>query len=119
MPWQWEFLSNEPSDLYRIKLNIVWGPSDIAKGKCNGSSVTMNLIGEISDEQIEENKAAHWPYGECRKESTGKKFVPYTNSCYEASREMSTLRKYKILARYENVSWTDLARKPRHDIHQS
>lgn len=105
MPWQWEILSNEPSNLYRIKLNMIWGPSDTAKGKCSGSSISMNLIGEISDEQIKVSKQTDWPYGQCRKESTGKKFIPYTSSCYEASREMSTLRKYKIFTQYENVSF--------------
>ncbi|XP_014475055.1 PREDICTED: uncharacterized protein LOC106744646 [Dinoponera quadriceps] len=103
MPWQWEFLSNEPSDLSRIKLNIVWGPSDTAKGRCSGSSVTMNLVGEVSREQIEESRKMNGPYGECKKESEGKNFVPYTNSCYEVSRELSTLRKYKIVAHYENL----------------
>lgn len=102
-PWQWEFLSNEPSDESQVKLNIIWGPSDTVRGKCAGSSVSMDLLGEISSEQLEESKTANWPYGECRKESAGKKFVPYTNSCYEASRELSTLRRYKILARYENL----------------
>lgn len=104
MPWQWEFLSSEPSDSSRIKLNIVWGPSDTAKGKCVGSSVSMDLLGEVSDEQLKESESANWPYGECRRESAGKKFVPYTNSCYEASKELSTLRRYKIVAQYKNVS---------------
>lgn len=107
MPWQWEFLSNEPSDSSRIKLNIIWGLSDSVKGKCSGSSISINLIGEISSKQLEESREANWPYGECKKESIGKKFVPYTRSCYEASRELSTLRKYTILARSENVSEKD------------
>ncbi|XP_011266190.1 uncharacterized protein LOC105257329 [Camponotus floridanus] len=103
IPWQWEFLSDKPSDLYRIKLNLIWGLSDSMKGKCNGSSISINLIGEISDKQLEKSKEANWPYGECKKESIGKKFIPYTNSCYEASRELSTLRKYTISAHYENL----------------
>ncbi|XP_032680145.1 uncharacterized protein LOC116848315 [Odontomachus brunneus] len=103
MPWQWEFLSNEPSDLSRIKLNIVWGLSDTAKGRCSGSSITMSLIGEVSSDQLEESRKMHGLYDECKKESMGKHFIPYTNSCYEVSRELSTLRKYKIVARYENL----------------
>ncbi|XP_050462195.1 uncharacterized protein LOC126857111 [Cataglyphis hispanica] len=103
VPWQWEFLSKEPSDSSRIKLNIIWGLSDSVKGKCSGSSISINLIGEISNEQLEQSKEANWPYGECTKESIGKIFVPYTNSCYEASRELSTLRKYTISAHYENL----------------
>ncbi|RLU25125.1 hypothetical protein DMN91_003217 [Ooceraea biroi] len=104
LPWQWmEVLSNEPSDSLQLKLNIAWELSDTAKGKCSGSSILLNLIGEISSEQLEESKRASWPYDECRKESTGKTFVPYTNSCYEVSKELSTLRKYKILGQYENL----------------
>ena len=45
----------------------------------------------------------------CRKESKGKHFTPYSDACYEASRELSTLRKYKILTRHEKVS-VDLMR---------
>jgi len=104
MPWQWEFLSNEPSNSLQLKLNIAWELSDTAKGKCNGSSISMNLIGEISNEQLEESKKRSPPYDECRKESMGKKFVPYTDFCYEVSKELSTLRKYKFLGQYENVS---------------
>ena len=110
MPWQWEILSNEPIESYRIKLNFIWGLSDNAKGKCSGSSLSINLIGEISSKQLEESKRARWPYGECKNESEGKRIVPYTNSCYEVSKEMSTLRKYKILAQYENVSFKDLVK---------
>lgn len=104
MPWQWEFLSNEPSDESRVKLNIIWGPSDTVKGKCAGSSVSVDLLGEVSSKQLEESKTANWPYNDCREESAEKKFVPYTNSCYEASKELSTLRRYTILAQYDNVS---------------
>ncbi|XP_029165191.1 uncharacterized protein LOC114936229 [Nylanderia fulva] len=103
VPWQWEFLSDEPSDSYSVKLNIVWGLSDSAKGKCNGSSILINFIGEISDKQLEESKQENWPYSECKKESSGKKYIPYTKSCYEASKELSTLRRYTILSRYENL----------------
>ncbi|XP_011154887.1 uncharacterized protein LOC105192439 [Harpegnathos saltator] len=102
-PWQWDFLSNEPSDLSRIKLNIAWGPSNTTKGKCHGSSIIMDLIGEVSSEQLEESRQAEGLYGECKKESAGKTFIPYTDSCYEVSRELSTLRRYKIVARYENL----------------
>lgn len=104
MPWQWEILSDEPSDSYHIKLNIAWGPSDTTKGKCSGSSISMNLIGEISTEQLEESKRTIWPYSECKKESAEKRIIPYTNSCYQVSKELSTLRRYKIIAQYENVS---------------
>lgn len=105
MPLQWEILSNEPSDSSRIKLNIVWGLSDTTKGKCSGASISMNLIGEISKEQIEESKRTSWPYSACKKESAGKRNIPYTNSCYTVSKELSTLRTYKIFAKYENVSF--------------
>lgn len=110
MPWQWEILSNEPSDSSRIKVNIVWGLSDSAKGKCSGSSISMNLIGEISSKQLEESKRASWPYDECKKESAGKRIVPYTNSCYEVSKELSTLRRYMIFARNENVSFKNFVK---------
>lgn len=110
MPWQWQILNNEPSDSSRIKLNIVWGLSDNAKGKCNGSSVSINLIGEISEEQFEESKRTDGPYGECKRESARKKIVPYTDSCYEVSKELSTLRRYKIFAQYENVSFKNLVK---------
>lgn len=103
-------MNNEPSDSSRLKLNIVWGPSDTAKGKCNGSSVLINLIGEISEEQLEESKRTNWPYGECKTESARKKIIPYTDSCYEVSKELSTLRRYKIFAQYENVSFKDLVK---------
>lgn len=104
MPWQWEVLSNEPSGPLQLKLNIAWELANSAKGKCSGSAISLNLRGEISSEQHEESKSAIWPYDKCRKESAGKKFVPYTDSCYEVSKELSTLRKYKILGQYENVS---------------
>ncbi|XP_011162482.2 uncharacterized protein LOC105197692 [Solenopsis invicta] len=103
VPWRWEILSNEPSGSPRIKLNIIWGPSDNAKGKCSGSSISMNLIGEISNEQLMESKEANWPYDECQRDSVGKRIVPYTNSCYEVSKELSTLRRYEIIAQYENL----------------
>ncbi|XP_034189310.1 uncharacterized protein LOC117608379 isoform X1 [Osmia lignaria lignaria] len=103
IPWEWDFLSTKPSDPARITMNIVWGLSDSAKGKCSGSSITLNLIGEISKEQLEDAKVAKWPYEECRKQSKGKRFTPYTDACYEASRELSTLRKYQIITEQENV----------------
>lgn len=65
----------------------------------------MNLIGEISNEQLMESKEANWPYDECQRDSVGKRIVPYTNSCYEVSKELSTLRRYEIIAQYENVSF--------------
>lgn len=104
MPWEWEFLSNEPSDLSRIKFNIVWGPSDTVKGRCSGSFISLDLMGEITDNQIEESKKINWSYNKCKNESIGNKFLRFTDSCYETSRELSTLRKYKILAQYANVS---------------
>ncbi|XP_012522846.1 uncharacterized protein LOC105828849 [Monomorium pharaonis] len=103
VPWRWEILSDEPTDSSRIKLNIVWGPSDNTKGRCSGSFISMYLIGEISGEQLMESKRAIWPYSECKRESVGKKVVPYTNSCYEVSKELSTLRRYSITAQYENL----------------
>ena len=65
----------------------------------------MKLDGEVTDKQREESKLDVWPYKECRDASVGKKFVPYTLACYEASREMSTLRKYQIFIHMDKVSW--------------
>lgn len=104
IPWEWDYLSTKPSDPATITLNAVWGLSDTAKGKCSGSSVALKLLGEVSNDQLEEAKQAIWPYEQCREESKGKHFTPYSDACYEASRELSTLRKYKILARHEKVS---------------
>ncbi|XP_043259379.1 uncharacterized protein LOC122401364 [Colletes gigas] len=103
IPWEWDFLSTKPSDSARIVLNAVWGFSNTAKGKCSGSSVTLNLIGEISEGQLKEVKEAKWPYEECREQSKGKQFIPFSDACYEASRELSTLRKYQIIVQHENV----------------
>ncbi|CAK9803774.1 vit-6 [Anthophora quadrimaculata] len=103
VPWKWDFLSIEPSDSARIALNAVWGYSNIAKGHCSGSSVTLNLLGEISEDQLKSAKEQKWPYEECRKQSEGKLFTPFSDACYEASRELSTLRKYQIIAQYENI----------------
>ncbi|XP_031777418.1 uncharacterized protein LOC100114520 isoform X2 [Nasonia vitripennis] len=102
-PWDWDFLSTKPSEPSSIKLNIIWGPADSAKGKCSGSSLLMQLTGEVTDEQIADSKKDIWPYNECQAQSKDKTFVPYTEACYEASREMSTLRKYKISIAHENL----------------
>lgn len=104
MPWDWDFLSTKPSEAVSVKLNVEWGEAESAKGKCTGSSIHMSLRGEISEEQVRDSKSNKWPYGECREQSKGKMFAPYTDACYEASREMSTLRKYQIDAQYEKVS---------------
>ncbi|XP_076676903.1 vitellogenin-5 isoform X2 [Andrena cerasifolii] len=104
IPWEWDYLSTKPSDPAMITLNAVWGLSDTAKGKCSGSSVTLKLLGEVSNDQLEEAKQAIWPYEQCREESKEKHFTPYSDACYEASRELSTLRKYQILAQHEKVS---------------
>ncbi|XP_053999528.1 vitellogenin-3 isoform X1 [Hylaeus anthracinus] len=103
VPWEWNYLSTKPSDSARIVINAVWGPSNTAKGKCSGSSVTLNLLGEISEDQLKEVKEAKWPYEECREQSKGKQFSPFSDACYEASRELSTLRKYQIIVQHENV----------------
>ncbi|XP_043523814.1 uncharacterized protein LOC122535938 isoform X2 [Frieseomelitta varia] len=103
VPWEWNFLSTKPSDSARIALNVVWGYSDTAKGKCSGSSVTLDLLGEISKDQLKNAKESQWPYEECRKQSKGKRFTPFSDACYEASRELSTLRRYQIVAQHENM----------------
>ncbi|KZC04099.1 Vitellogenin-3 [Dufourea novaeangliae] len=103
IPWEWDFLSIKPSEPARIVLNAVWGLADTAKGKCAGSTVTLNLLGEISNDQLEKAKETQWPYGECREQSKGKQFTPFSDACYEASRELSTLRKYQITAIHENL----------------
>ncbi|XP_043280856.1 uncharacterized protein [Venturia canescens] len=102
-PWAWDFLSIEPSEPASVKLNIVWGLSDTAKGKCSGSSILVNLVGEVTQEQIKESKREVWPYKECREQLKGKKFVPYTEACYESSRELSTLRKYQTFVETTNL----------------
>ncbi|XP_076176627.1 uncharacterized protein LOC143151413 isoform X2 [Ptiloglossa arizonensis] len=103
IPWEWDFFNTKPSDSAKIVLNAVWGLSNTAKGKCSGSSITLNLLGEISEDQLNEVKRAKWPYEECREQSKGRRFTPFSDACFEASRELSTLRKYKIIAQYENI----------------
>ena len=97
-------MSTKPSDSARIALNVVWGYSDTAKGKCSGSSITLDLLGEISKDQLKNAKESQWPYEECRKQSKGKRFTPFSDACYEVSRELSTLRRYQIVAQHENVN---------------
>lgn len=94
----------KPSEPAKIVLNAVWGFSDTAKGKCLGSSVTLNLLGEVSNAQLQEANEDKWPYRECREESKEKQFTPFSDACYEVSKELSTLRKYQIIAKHENVS---------------
>lgn len=102
-PWDWDFLSTKPSDPARIKLLAVWGSADTAVGKCSGSSLNVDFIGEITNEQIKESKQNLWPYNECEAQSQGKSVTPFTEACYEASKEMSTLRKYRMTITHENV----------------
>nr|XP_031847046.1 uncharacterized protein LOC116433275 isoform X1 [Nomia melanderi] len=103
IPWEWNFVSTKPSEPAKIVLNAVWGLADTAKGKCFGSSVTLNLLGEVSNDQLQEANEDKWPYRECREESKGKQFTPFSDACYEVSKELSTLRKYQIIAKHENV----------------
>ncbi|XP_076475209.1 vitellogenin-4 isoform X2 [Bombus vancouverensis nearcticus] len=103
IPWEWDFLSTKPSDPARITLNAVWGYSDAAKGKCDGSSITLDLLGEISEKQLQIAKESQWPYEECREQSKRKRFTPFSDACYEVSRELSTLRKYQVVAQHENI----------------
>lgn len=103
-PWAWDFLSTNSSDAASLKLSVIWGLADSAKGKCSGSSILFNLVGEVTPEQIELSKTNDWPYKQCREDSNGKNFIPYTESCYEVSRELSTLRKYQLFVKTENVS---------------
>lgn len=103
-PWAWDFLSIEPSEPASAKLNIIWGLSEKAVGKCSGSEILVKLIGEVTQQQIEESKRNVWPYQQCRKQLQGKNVVPYTEACYEASRELSTLRKYEAWFGTVNVS---------------
>ncbi|KAL7291123.1 hypothetical protein TKK_0015250 [Trichogramma kaykai] len=102
-PWDWDFLSVKPSEPASLKANLLWGMAEQAKGKCAGSSLTLDLVGEVTSDQIEESRNDVWPYNECRRQSANKTFVPYTVACYEASREMSTLKKYKITITHENL----------------
>ena len=64
----------------------------------------MKLSGEVSQDQISESSKEKWPYNDCRKQAEGKAFVPYTQACYETSRELSTLRNYQANIKFENVS---------------
>nr|QGV11548.1 Vg1 [Tetrastichus brontispae] len=102
-PWDWDFLSTKPSDPAEVKLQIVWGLADTAKGKCNGSSLSIDFTAEITSDQIKESKKNVWPYNECHMQTQGKSFTPFTEACYDASKEMSTLRKYKVSITHENV----------------
>ena len=86
-------------------MNLVWGPADSAKGKCSGSSLLIKLSGEVSREQAFASLEDKWPYNVCRKEAEGKAFVPYTQACYETSRQLSTLRNYQATVKFENVSF--------------
>ncbi|XP_076650819.1 vitellogenin-5 isoform X2 [Halictus rubicundus] len=103
IPWDWNFVTIEPSEPAKVVLNAVWGLADTAKGKCTGSSVTLNLLGEVTEDQLREAKEEKWPYKECREQFKGKEFTPFSDACYEASRELSTLRKYQIIAQHENM----------------
>ncbi|XP_012277416.2 vitellogenin-3 [Orussus abietinus] len=103
IPWDWEYLSLTSTEPSSMKINIVWGPSDTAKGKCTGTKILLNLRGEVTNKQVKQSLEDKWPYNKCREESRGKQFVPYTEACYQASKELSTLRKYEIFTEYENV----------------
>ncbi|XP_058799949.1 uncharacterized protein LOC131669231 isoform X2 [Phymastichus coffea] len=102
-PWDWDFLSTKPSDPTEMKLHAVWGLANAAKGNCHGSLLDISLIGEISNDQIREAKENIWPYNECQEQVQGKYFTPFTEACYEVSKEMSTLRKYKVTITHENL----------------
>ncbi|XP_047354225.1 uncharacterized protein LOC124950864 isoform X1 [Vespa velutina] len=103
MDWEWDFLNVNPTSPCKLKLFFTWGPSDTAKGKCNGSSIILNLIGEISKAQLEESQREKSPHNQCRKELKRRNFIPYTDTCYEASKELSILRKYQFFLKYENL----------------
>ncbi|XP_033211866.1 uncharacterized protein LOC117169551 isoform X2 [Belonocnema kinseyi] len=105
VPWEWNFLSTKASDPSSVKMNLVWGLADSAKGKCSGSSLLIKLSGEVSREQAFSSLEDKWPYNVCRKETEGKAFVPYTQACYETSRQLSTLRNYQANVKFENVGW--------------
>ncbi|KAK0168827.1 hypothetical protein PV327_002594 [Microctonus hyperodae] len=102
-PWTWDCFSLKPSDEASIKLNVIWGLSDTAKGKCSGSSLMVNMVGEVSEEQKEESRIEKWPYSACRAQTNDKLSVSYSEACYQASRELSTLRKYQVFIRAENL----------------
>lgn len=105
MDWEWDFLNVNPTfPSTKLKLVVVWGPSDTAKGKCSGSSVLLNFVGEISKAQFEESQKENSLLNQCRKEFNKKNYVPYTDTCYDASKELSILRKYQFFLKYENVS---------------
>ncbi|KAK2579022.1 hypothetical protein KPH14_002816 [Odynerus spinipes] len=103
MDWEWDFLNTNPTSPSKLNLNLVWGPSHTAKGKCSGSSVVLNLVGELSKTQLEESQKEKWPYKQCQKELEIRNYIPYTDACYETSKELSTLRKYQFFLKYENL----------------
>ncbi|XP_051171445.1 uncharacterized protein LOC127288178 isoform X1 [Leptopilina boulardi] len=103
VPWEWNFLSTNASNPSSVKMNIVWGYGETAKGKCSGSSLLLKLSGEVSREQKFSSLEDKWPFNVCRKQTEGKAFVPYTQACYETSRELSTLRNYQANVKFENL----------------
>ncbi|XP_014616793.1 PREDICTED: uncharacterized protein LOC106793973 [Polistes canadensis] len=103
MDWEWDFLNVNPASPSKLQLVLVWGPSNSAKGKCSGTSILFNVIGEVSKGQIEESQKEKWPYDQCRKDLEKNNFVPYTDTCYETSKELSILRKYQIFLKYESL----------------
>ncbi|XP_066593012.1 vitellogenin-5 [Prorops nasuta] len=104
IPWEWEYLRDKPIQPATIRLDISWSQSNTAKGKCTGSSVHLNLLGEISSDQISESKKDIWPYAQCRKASKGLIHIPFTDACYLVSKELSTYRKYTITMHHTDLS---------------
>ncbi|KAI4483442.1 hypothetical protein M0802_013384 [Mischocyttarus mexicanus] len=103
MDWEWEFLNLNPAHPSKLKFVLIWGPSNSTRGKCNGTVISFNASGEVSQEQNKESLKEKWPYDQCRKDLETKNFVPYTDACYETSKELSILRKYQIFLKYENL----------------
>ncbi|XP_046433449.1 uncharacterized protein LOC124186103 isoform X1 [Neodiprion fabricii] len=103
-PSRRSLLNNTPSGISSMELNMTWGTGDVNEVKSKGSLLQVILRGKLSNDQITESKSKVWPYEKCRQESLGKNFVPYTEACYEASRELSTLREYHALVTYENLT---------------
>ncbi|KAG8040663.1 hypothetical protein G9C98_002659 [Cotesia typhae] len=99
MPWTWDYFSLKPSDQASINLNIIWGLAETAKGKCSGSSLFLNMVGEVSKDQIEESKKDKWPYNQCRRQSSG--FCVITpdmiQSAHNVTRRIEKGREFLVL----------------------
>lgn len=104
IPWEHSLLSVEPSSRSLTTVDVKWGFTDTVSAKCEGSEVYVLWEGGMTHSQRANSAANIWPYGECTRQTMEKGFVPFTEACYEASNELSTLRSYYGRIVYKNVS---------------